>query len=108
MDNVALNYIPSTDVENLFRTQRRYMRFKTDYPTWVTQRRWGLQFVGAIAADPGEFTATYSGLFTKYGVIPRRKLARFLVSEDAALEPGTELSIQHFRLGDRIDVTARL
>lgn len=38
---------------------------------------------------------------------PKRKLTRFLVTPDAAIEPGTPLTASHFNVGDYVDVQAR-
>ena len=45
------------------------------------------------------------GLFAKAKVEPKRELAEFRVSEDCLLEPGTELSAEHFIVGQLVDVT---
>lgn len=57
-------------------------------PSWLGQRRWGIQVVGAVTADPINFTSAWCGLFKEAGIPPKRKLSRFFVSEDAALKPG--------------------
>lgn len=44
------------------------------------------------------------GHFAKASVEPKRKLVEFRVSEDALLEPGAELSAEHFTPGQRVDV----
>lgn len=45
------------------------------------------------------------GLFAKAKVEPKRELAEFRVSDDCVLEPGTELSADHFVVGQFVDVT---
>lgn len=45
------------------------------------------------------------GHFAKARVEPKRKLAEFRVSPDALLEPGQELSAEHFVAGQFVDVT---
>lgn len=45
------------------------------------------------------------GHFAKAKVEPKRKLAEFRVSENNLLEPGSELSVQHFVRGQFVDVT---
>lgn len=86
---------------------RPYMVHRYAYPSWITQRRWGIQLVGAVSCDPLEFTPAWAGLFKEAGVPIKRKICRFFVSPDAALQPGTELHMEHFRVGDYIDYTAR-
>ncbi|PWR19073.1 50S ribosomal protein L3 [Zavarzinia compransoris] len=45
------------------------------------------------------------GHFAKAGVEPKLKLIEFRVSEDALLNVGDELSVEHFNVGQKIDVT---
>ncbi len=45
------------------------------------------------------------GHFAKAKVEPKRKLAEFRVAEDALLDVGTELSVEHFVSGQYVDVT---
>uniref|UniRef100_A0A5K3F4T9 Large ribosomal subunit protein uL3m n=1 Tax=Mesocestoides corti TaxID=53468 RepID=A0A5K3F4T9_MESCO len=108
-DNHALRYVPPDDLDRYLslKDPRGYWLTNRHVPSWVNQKRWGLQIVGAMSADPIEFTPEWCGLFTSAGVAPKRKITRFLVSPDAALEPGTPITINHFRVGDYIDVTAR-
>uniref|UniRef100_A0A0R3WCH0 Histone H2A n=1 Tax=Taenia asiatica TaxID=60517 RepID=A0A0R3WCH0_TAEAS len=108
-DNHALRYVPPSDLDRYLslKDPRGYWLTNRHVPSWVNQQRWGLQIVGAMSADPVEFTAEWCGLFTSAGVPPKRKITRFLVSPDAALEPGTPITINHFRVGDYVDVTAR-
>ena len=42
--------------------------------------------------------------FAKANVTPKAKLAEFRVSEDALLDPGTALSVDHFVVGQYVDV----
>ncbi|KAM7534310.1 hypothetical protein Aperf_G00000111439 [Anoplocephala perfoliata] len=108
-DNHAMRYVPPSDLDRYLslKDPRGFWLTNRHVPSWINQRRWGLQLVGAMSADPAEFTAEWCGLFTSVGIPPKRKISRFLVSPDAALEPGTPLTINHFRVGDYIDVTAR-
>ena len=45
------------------------------------------------------------GYFAKAKVEPKRKLVEFRVAEDALLDVGAELSVEHFVAGQRVDVT---
>ncbi|PWR19386.1 50S ribosomal protein L3 [Zavarzinia aquatilis] len=45
------------------------------------------------------------GHYAKAGVEPKMKLVEFRVSEDALLNVGDELSVEHFNVGQKIDVT---
>ena len=49
-------------------------------------------------------TKPMRGHFAKANVAPKAKLAEFRVSEDALLEPGTALSVEHFVVGQYVDV----
>lgn len=54
-----------------------------------------------------QFTKEYCGLFSEAGVMPKRRLARFQISPEAALQPGTPLVAAHFRPGEYVDVRGR-
>ena len=45
------------------------------------------------------------GHFAKAGVEAPRHLAEFRIGADAAVEPGTTLSVEHFAKGQKVDVT---
>jgi large subunit ribosomal protein L3 len=45
------------------------------------------------------------GHFAKAGVVPKARLAEFRVSEDALLDAGTALSVEHFVVGQFVDVS---
>lgn len=49
----------------------------------------------------------YSKFCLDAGVPVKRKCFRFIVSEDAALKPGTEITASHFRTGQYVDCTAK-
>lgn len=95
-DNHVVKYISP---ENYFPAQRRI--------TWKPKRNVGCLLVGAGSADPSLFTKEYCGLFAESGVMPKRHLARFNVSRDAELLPGTPLNVSHFRVGDFVDVRGK-
>jgi len=67
----------------------------------------GVQTVGTLSCDPQRFSNEYSGLFTKAGILPKRKLTRYFVTPNAAIKPGTELTAKHFRVGDKVIVEGR-
>ncbi|OZC11466.1 ribosomal protein L3 [Onchocerca flexuosa] len=67
--------------------------------------RWRIT-VGAVNGDPTKFTARYRATFERHGRFPVKKhLAAFLVTEDAVVEPGTELHVCHFKVGQYITAT---
>ena len=60
--------------------------------------------LGMGKAKVKNVTKPMRGHFAKAGVAPKAKLAEFRVSEDALLEPGTALSVEHFVVGQYVDV----
>ena len=44
-------------------------------------------------------------MFEKCGVMPKKKLTKFLVTDNAVLQPGTPLHATHFRPGDYVDIS---
>merc|ERR1712126_771161 len=58
--------------------------------------------VGSGSPDPQKFTKDYCGLFTDSGVMPKRHLARFPVTSNSVIQPGTPLTASHFTMGRRI------
>jgi len=61
--------------------------------------------LGAGSRKPKHTTKPMRGHFAKAGVEPRRKLVEFRVSEEALLDVGAELSVEHFLTGQKVDVT---
>jgi large subunit ribosomal protein L3 len=51
-------------------------------------------------------TRPMRGHFAKAGVAPKTKVVEFHVSEDALLDVGSEIQVDHFLLGQKVDVTA--
>jgi large subunit ribosomal protein L3 len=75
----------------------------------IYQKRWVSHdlasiVIGAESGDITKFTNEYSGLFKRAGVLPKNKISKFLVTEDALLPPGTPLFAQHFKIGQYVDV----
>lgn len=69
--------------------------------------KYGVAVVGALGSDPRQFTPEYNALFEKTGLPPKKKLGRFYVTPNAAIQPGTPLTCMHFRVGDYVDVQAK-
>jgi len=67
----------------------------------------GFVTVGAVSTDPQKYTKDYCGLFTQSGVMPKRHLARFPITECGAIQPGTPLCAAHFIPGQYVDVFGR-
>ena len=61
--------------------------------------------LGAGKAKVKNVTKPLRGHFAKAKVEPKRHLAEFRVAEDALLAVGAELSVEHFRPGQFVDVT---
>jgi len=52
-------------------------------------------------------TKPYAGIFNATGIIPKRILRRFIISPEAALQPGTPLFATHFKPGEFIDICGK-
>ena len=61
--------------------------------------------LGEGVRKPKHTTKPMRGHFAKAGVEPKRKLVEFRVTEDALLDVGAELSVEHFVAGQKVDVT---
>lgn len=118
-DNHVIKYIPPEEYQ------------PSQTPRVKDISKFGCLLVGAGSADPSLFTKEYCGLFKESGVMPKRKLGRFLVSPNAKLLPGehlyfflfvhsfllytkcelnftgTPLNVTHFRLGDFVDIKGK-
>jgi len=60
--------------------------------------------IGVGTAKAKNVTKPMRGHFAKANVTPKAKLAEFRVSEEALLEPGTALTVEHFVVGQYVDV----
>jgi large subunit ribosomal protein L3 len=75
----------------------------------VAVRRPGTDGYAAVQLGMGRakaknVTKAMRGHFAKAKVTPKAKLGEFRVSEDALLEPGTPLTVEHFVVGQYVDV----
>jgi large subunit ribosomal protein L3 len=61
--------------------------------------------VGVDNAKPKNVTKAMRGHFAKASVEPKRKLAEFRVAADGLVDVGAELSVEHFIVGQFVDVT---
>ncbi|XP_018495153.1 39S ribosomal protein L3, mitochondrial [Galendromus occidentalis] len=64
----------------------------------------GCLIVGAESRDPTRFRQEYLDLFKESGVAPKKKLTKFLVTPNAALQPGTPLFAGHFKVGNYVNI----
>lgn len=90
-DNHVISYTPPEHVKH--------------DPGVLYPKKRGMLMVGACSTDPFKFTKEYCDLFKYAGVMPKQHLARFFITPNAKLLPGTELNVTHFRVGDYVDVS---
>ncbi|XP_064103899.1 large ribosomal subunit protein uL3m-like isoform X1 [Macrobrachium nipponense] len=89
-DNHVIKYIPPEEMATSYFNKR-------------TGNVAGL-VVGADSIDPREATKEFQSLFVESGVLPKRKVSKFVISPSAKLAPGTPLYASHFRPGDYVDI----
>jgi len=94
-DNHVIKYVPPEE----------YVPAQT--PNVKNLHKRGCILVGSESTNPALLTKEYSGLFRDSGVVPKKNLARFIVSPEAQLEPGTPLNVNHFGIGDFVDVRGK-
>lgn len=95
VDNHVIKYIPPGEFK------------PTQVPKAHRINKYGCLMVGAESTDPSMLTKEYCGLFKDSGVMPKKILARFIVSPSSALQPGTPLNVNHYRVGDHVDVRGK-
>ena len=61
--------------------------------------------LGVGTAKVKNVSKAVRGHYAKAEVEPKKKLVEFRVAEDAVLDVGVELSVEHFIIGQRVDVT---
>ncbi|MFN4310732.1 MAG: 50S ribosomal protein L3 [Ferrovibrio sp.] len=61
--------------------------------------------LGVEAAKPKNVSKALRGHFAKASVEPKRKLVEFRVPADALVDVGAELSVEHFVVGQYVDVS---
>jgi large subunit ribosomal protein L3 len=96
LDNHVIRYVPPEEYSKSLGYNKKWL-----------PKQYGSVVVGALSADPFKFTKKYCGLFAESGLPPKRKLTRFIVTADAAVQPATPLYASHFRVGDYVDVQAK-
>jgi len=62
--------------------------------------------IGFGTAKVKKMSKALRGHFAKPQIEPKKKLIEFRVSEDALLDVGSELSVNHFIAGQKVDVTS--
>ncbi|XP_077267535.1 mitochondrial ribosomal protein L3 [Temnothorax americanus] len=97
VDNEVVKYIPP----------EKYFPIKSRVLTRQVKKKRGCLVVGAENIDPQIITKEYYGIFNDAGVMPKRVLRRFIISPEAALQPGTPLFATHFKPGEVVDIRAK-
>ncbi len=54
-----------------------------------------------------QFTKQYCNLFREAGVMPKKRLMKFIVTPNAALPVGTPISAGHFVVGQSVDIIGK-
>ncbi|XP_029043196.1 39S ribosomal protein L3, mitochondrial [Osmia bicornis bicornis] len=96
IDNEVVKYIPPEEFHPVKPSKHKNIRQKN-----------GCLVVGAENINPQLLTKEYYSIFEKAGVTPKRILARFVVTPNAVLQPGTPLMATHFKPGEFIDVRGK-
>ncbi|KOC64548.1 39S ribosomal protein L3, mitochondrial [Habropoda laboriosa] len=96
IDNEVVKYIPPEEFNPVVHSKHKHVKVKN-----------GSLVLGAINIDPQKLTKEYFGIFSKAGVTPKKILMRFVVSPNAALQPGTSLSAAHFKPGEFLDIRGK-
>ncbi|XP_018350110.1 PREDICTED: 39S ribosomal protein L3, mitochondrial [Trachymyrmex septentrionalis] len=97
VDNEIVKYIPP----------EKFFPVKSKKPAIQIKNRCGCLVVGAENIDPQLVTKEYYNIFNDAGVTPKRILRRFIVSPEAALQPGTPLFATHFKPGEIVDIRGK-
>ncbi|XP_011176129.1 39S ribosomal protein L3, mitochondrial [Solenopsis invicta] len=97
VDNEVVKYIPP----------EKYNPVKSKRPPIQVKKRRGCLVVGAENINPQLITKEYYSIFNDTGVMPKRVLRRFVISPEAALQPGTPLFATHFKPGEVVDIRGK-
>lgn len=95
IDNEVVKYIPPDKFDPVIKKPR------------VIKNKLGSLVVGAESKDPQIFRKEYFNIFKDSGVMPKSILMRFMISPEAALQPGTRLYAAHFKPGEVIDIRGK-
>ncbi|KAG1653226.1 39S ribosomal protein L3, mitochondrial [Nymphon striatum] len=66
-------------------------KFAKTIPGSLCKGNFGALIVGANAGRPQNFTKAYCNMFQESGVVPKKKLTRFLVTDDAKIQPALDM-----------------
>jgi len=106
-DNHVIKYTPRTKFEDSYIGEKFNIPSFTGNNNKKSENLTGFVTVGAISTDPQKYTKGYCGLFTDSGVMPKRHLAKFPVTDNGVIQPGTPLTAAHFTPGQFVDVYGR-
>nr|CAG4651877.1 EOG090X07HN [Triops cancriformis] len=98
LDNHVVRYVPPDEYIHSIHGEKHFNK---------TRLSLGCLVVGAEATDPQLFTRQYCNLFADSGLMPKKRLTRFLITPNAALLPGTPITAAHYRVGDFVDVAGK-
>ncbi|XP_076639720.1 mitochondrial ribosomal protein L3 [Colletes latitarsis] len=96
LDNEVVKYMPPEEYNPVIGPKARQIKRKN-----------GCLVIGAENIDPQLITKEYYGIFNMAGVRPKKTLMRFVVTPDAALQPGTPLCAAHFKPGQFLDIRGK-
>jgi len=77
------------------------------FPKHEFNGRTGAVIVGAGTGKPFLKNENYTQYCLDAGLTPKAHLARFPITENARLQPGTPLHVQHFHVGQYVDVVLK-
>jgi len=107
VDNHVVKYTPRADYDDSYIGEKDRRPCYTGTGRMKRANISGMVVVGSHSTDPQKYTKDYCGLFTESGLMPKRNLARFPVTENAVIQPGTSLNASHFSVGQWVDVFGR-
>lgn len=87
-----------------YKTNEEFIKIRRPFYNFHSFKDKDVIVVGAENSDPRNHSIDYLRLFEKANLPPKKKLTRFFVTPNAKLAPGTPLSVNHFRVGDYVDV----
>ena len=107
-DNHVVKFTPRAEYDKTYLAEKELRPCFTGPSRKKGENIYGMILVGSHSTDPQKYTKDYCGLFTDSGLMPKRYLARFPVTENATIQPGTSLTASHFSVGQWVDVLGEL
>jgi len=106
-DNHVIKYTPRSKYDESYLGQKKMSPSYVRHGVAPSDKLTGFVTVGAVSTDPQKYTKDYCGLFSQSGLAPKRHLARFPVTQNAVIQPGTPIGAAHFVPGQYVDVFGR-